>query len=189
MNAIVIHPDWREDGVEAGEELWRLDLPDNIQVQLFARVKREDAKPLDYTGKFRLFIEHDVRDASGEQTVRYAGDNFTITREEAVALLAVPKEQTAAYLINNINRVKKMPNDDEVVADRNKPVWGLHSPGSRPAKTKDKQMTVRRAIAELRKFPPGAVLEQASDPEGNEILQTHHFHHTGNVVTLWPKHR
>jgi hypothetical protein len=107
-----MHPDWYADGVEMGEYLWRMDLPD-VQIQLFVNVLSDigpNGEAL-YGDDFRLFIEHDVRDPKGEKRVKYSGDHFDRPSEFHRRLLASSRELVATLLASEIEKVKAMPND------------------------------------------------------------------------------
>jgi hypothetical protein len=113
----VAHPDWYADGVEDGEQCWRLD-PDNvIQVQVFATL----VEPAPH-GKWpewenpRLFIERDRRDASGEKRIDYACDSWAIADGEAAALLTATQAVACAMLKDRIERVLWLPCDPTYIA-------------------------------------------------------------------------
>jgi len=115
--SVTVHSDWRADGIEEDEDLWRLDLDDNeTQIQLFAEVEDEDPMTPSYTGCCRLFIEVDRRDESGDKRIHYAGHEWlNIPPEEAASLLAKPKAEVVAALNSKIAEVKALPCDKSML--------------------------------------------------------------------------
>lgn len=110
----LVHDDWNEEAVENGEGLWRLDLPD-VQVQVFATavdVRQKDA-PV-FGGEFTVFVEHDVRDASGDLRVKYSCAQKSVVQSLALRLLLSSGEQASQdeFLSQFIAEVKAMPSDE-----------------------------------------------------------------------------
>ena len=110
LTIIQSHKDWYIDEIEDGERLWRLDTSPAIQVQLFAKVAGEEPDAC-FTGEFRLWIERDERDESGDHRIFYAGDGFEITRERALELLLLGEEAAEMFLEEEILSVYKLPDD------------------------------------------------------------------------------
>lgn len=84
---------WSEDGLENGEQCWRLNTSPTVQFQLFAKTDDDQRIHPDYHSP-RLFWEKDVR----EPEQQYACDSITLTDEEAVTLLSLNDVQLAEKL-------------------------------------------------------------------------------------------
>lgn len=115
------HPSWYRDGIEQhrlghiAEELWRLDVNADVQVQLFAQPVHWDFNADNFDGpndewyKPRLFIERDTRDVTGEHRVYYACYVWKITEEEASKLLSLCLEDAVLILAAKIDYVMNLP--------------------------------------------------------------------------------
>ena len=118
--AVTIHSDWYGDGVESGEDLWRLDLDDNeTQIQLFAKVEEEEADELVYTGKCRIFLEVDRRDPAtdNEKQTFYTSNGWEISAASAGEFLSKPKNDMADLLAQQIAALKAMPCNEDMVRE------------------------------------------------------------------------
>lgn len=107
-----LHADWYEDGVEEGDNCWRLDFKqgDNeFQAQLFGTETKGGY------WNASLFLERDNRNADGDRT-DYAYKSWnSFSDERAVALLASNRDDAAALLADEIKIVEGLPNDIELV--------------------------------------------------------------------------
>jgi hypothetical protein len=110
-----VHRDWYEDGVEDGENLWRLDWPE-YQAQLFCKLDHDDRKVvvnadgLRYVSA-RLLIERDRRDESGDNRIDYACEAWPISPEQAQELLRMDREGAKAAMAAKIAVVQGLPCD------------------------------------------------------------------------------
>lgn len=108
------HEDWYEDDIEDAENLWRLDLENDIQVQLFAVPDDEDDPR--YYHSPRLFIEVDVRDAERwDKRTHYAGKHWNLTEGDAALILACGRQSAAELLVDKIELVAGMPCDQSML--------------------------------------------------------------------------
>ena len=111
------HKHWYHDGVEDDEDLWRLDPIQDIQVQVSVNVVQdptEKDKDVVHGNDFSLFIEHDVRKKSPHdpaERIKYSGDVFPITADEARKLLLMDNATAVVYLKEKIDHVIALPND------------------------------------------------------------------------------
>jgi hypothetical protein len=112
-----IHPDWDWDGLEGmegpDEMLWRMDLQGDFQIQLFAKVRDGAEDVPQYTGHYRLFIEHDVRNEAGDR-VKYSCDDWDIQEPEFVKLLESAGPSVAVQLGDTMYHVSTLPNDPKM---------------------------------------------------------------------------
>lgn len=122
---LLIHADWYCDGAESGEQLWRLDFctdDHSFQAQLFAKLDPEQWLAIDLARidvpvedekyvSFRLFLERDNRDTSGEQRIDYACASWPITEERAQQLLGTPECAIVPLLETEISHVAGLPCD------------------------------------------------------------------------------
>jgi hypothetical protein len=123
----MIHNDWYHDGLEDGEDLWRLDFevpayPHWLQAQLFAtpvgytKENRHeppwDRDPTEFDWSHaRLLIERDGRDDSGDVRIDYAFAVWPLTPERARELLAASTEEAVGMMSNEIAQVLSLPCD------------------------------------------------------------------------------
>lgn len=118
-----VHADWYADGIEDGRDLWRLDLPGDVQVQAsidVANLEDElDGEPPEYGNDAVIFIEHDVRGAGpgGDDRTKYSCDDFKSSREELFALLSMSAVEADRRLHAEIQSVRLMPSDPTMCVD------------------------------------------------------------------------
>ena len=106
-----LHKDWYKDGVEDDEECWRLDLDDDIQVQIFAQVVQLRPYGANYV-PLRLFIERDTRiGAESVDRVHYACQTWSLTDVDAYCFLTWGKKKVGVLLSGKIKEVMALPND------------------------------------------------------------------------------
>lgn len=115
-----VHDDWYEDGVEDGENLWRLDFArgaDEYQAQLSCRLAPGAVvapcgwcTPATAYAAARLFLERDNRLAYGERW-DYACASWDLTPDVAAGLLAADKALAAWFLEEYVDAVAALPND------------------------------------------------------------------------------
>lgn len=128
--------EWYEDGIEVtsglSDQCWRLDLDDEIQIQLFAYPVHFNADLDRFVGEgnerdaeheyraARLFIERDVREATEEEKrravnrrVHYACEDFKISDETALLLFKSKPEEVAKMLKREIITVRRLPSRPE----------------------------------------------------------------------------
>jgi len=112
-----VHDDWYPDGIEDGCDLWRLDLPGDIQIQAsidVADLEDElDGEPPEYGKDAVIFIEHDVRGAGpgGDERTKYSCDDFKWSRDELFTILSMCAGDAERKLHLEIEHVKAMPSD------------------------------------------------------------------------------
>lgn len=114
---ITFNKNWYHDGIEDGEDLWRLDPEANIQIQVFVDIVGDG---LSHGDKFRLFIEHDVREKTKtdpSKRVKYSAKEFPITPTEAHALLLMDETAAVQWLRNRINEVIAMPDGKHMLKE------------------------------------------------------------------------
>lgn len=117
-----VHEDWYEDGVEDGENLWRLDFSygkNEYQAQLFCEAPPgtddgvADDDSLDYSSA-RLFIERDNRLEGGARW-DYACGTWPLNDVEAVSLLKSDTVEAIVSMMDKVRQVEKMPNDRDFI--------------------------------------------------------------------------
>ena len=115
-----VHERWCFDGIDGDEALWRLDLADDLQIQLFAVVCNEEERDLlsPRYYEFRLFIERDKRELVGSpgrensKRVDYACHSWSgIPFHKGLAALAAPPAEVAKMLADEIDHVRSLPRD------------------------------------------------------------------------------
>ncbi len=103
------HKDWYVDGIEDGEQCWRLDVNKHLHVQLFAN---ETNEPEGIWELGHLFIERDTREKGGGR-VYYACAAWTLFDDEAVGLLQADLRTATIILADQLNYVMGLPNRPE----------------------------------------------------------------------------
>jgi len=108
-----VHPGWYQDGVEGGEELWRLDTDDKHQIQLFAVATDQE---MVFTS-FRLFIERDERvKIFSDKRKWYAGHWFgTVDPNWALGLLEMNEAEALVELRKQLEYVDSLPCDESML--------------------------------------------------------------------------
>jgi hypothetical protein len=107
---------WYEDGIEGGEQCWRLDVTPHVQLQLFAKTDLDDddddSNPEYHTP--RLFWEKDLREPGNpDNRIYYACDSMTITEAEALALLSLGEDAARTHLADLLAELDNKPNDPQ----------------------------------------------------------------------------
>jgi hypothetical protein len=122
------HDDWYQDG-EGADEMWRLDWND-FQFQLYGQV--DPSQVDDYNDSkiplwrvkftsFRLFLELDERDRTGDRRLWYACNGWPITAEQAQNYLAADTEKMAILGRAYMQEVYALECDQSMVDRYNKP--------------------------------------------------------------------
>lgn len=124
-----IHKDWYFDEIESSrklkkvEALWRLDVDEHIQVQLFLTPMHWDFKKYDFNGpddewhEPRIFIERDSREnleGGDQKRVYYACSAWPLTESQALELLTASKDEAVQRLRDNIACVMGLPCDQKM---------------------------------------------------------------------------
>jgi hypothetical protein len=111
------HAAWYDDGLEDGENCWRLDFEHpgyrgSFQAQVFATPADDPEERWIHWKHPWLFLERDSRDADGERRTDYACDAWALTDEQAALLLTSAQAAAVEQMAHRIQEVIALPCDE-----------------------------------------------------------------------------